>query len=118
VGLRVGVCDTNIQNAVGASCPESSDEQVTSFLFSGGGFFVEILSGEVFTFSVAQPWMRGSSRTAEGVKALLAKFTSSLLRCRLDLIPRAFWIVLRAFCFHPNVQATCNNGWRHALLIV
>jgi hypothetical protein len=26
-----------------------------------------------------------------------------LLRCRLDLIPQAFWIVPGAFCFHPNV---------------
>jgi hypothetical protein len=44
-GLRVRVRDTHIQNAVGTSCPESSDKQVTSFIFSGGCFFIDILGG-------------------------------------------------------------------------
>jgi hypothetical protein len=33
----------NIQDAISASCPESLNQQVTSFIFSGGGFFVNVL---------------------------------------------------------------------------
>jgi hypothetical protein len=45
MGLCIRVCDTNVQGAIGTSRPESLNQQVTSFIFLSGGFFVVILFG-------------------------------------------------------------------------
>jgi hypothetical protein len=87
-----------VQNPLMSRSPLSSCPVAASLSL----FWVVILSGEVFTFSLAQPWMRGSSRAAEGVKALLAKLTSS------SRISSCLKITRPPF-LHPS--ACCREKW-------
>jgi hypothetical protein len=43
--LCIRVCDANAQDAIGTSCPKSLKQQVTSFIFSSCGFFINVLVG-------------------------------------------------------------------------
>ena len=63
------------QNPRISKSPRSSSPAVASLSM----LWLAVVAGKVFPFSFARPWMRGSSRTAEGVKALLAKLTNSSL---------------------------------------
>ena len=63
----------------------------------------DALAGKVFAFSLARPWMRGSSRAAEGEQAMLHEFTSSSLISLCRKITRPPFLHESAGCLRIDV---------------